>query len=60
MPLNPPNLKKLLLPLFVVVCLVANTSTSATTSTPISWLGNISTRGFVQTGANVMIGGFIT
>src|SRR3982750_1924972 len=27
--------------------------------TPSHWLGNISTRGFVQTGANVMIGGFI-
>jgi CSLREA domain-containing protein len=27
--------------------------------TPSHWLGNVSTRGFVQTGANVMIGGFI-
>jgi murein DD-endopeptidase MepM/ murein hydrolase activator NlpD len=60
-------MKKLLLPflpLFVVVCLVGDTSTRAstaatTTTTTTSQLGNISTRGFVQTGNNVMIGGFI-
>jgi hypothetical protein len=59
-------MKKLFLPLFVVViCLVGNTSTlgiTATTEappTPISELGNISTRAFVQTGDNVVIGGFI-
>jgi hypothetical protein len=57
---------KLLLPLFVVVCLMGDTSTRAVTSTtatspiaPTSWLGNISTRSFVQTGDKVMIGGFI-
>jgi len=55
-------MKKLLLPLFVVVCLAGDTSTraiTATTSTITSQLGNISTRGLVQTGDNVMIGGFI-
>jgi hypothetical protein len=60
-----PNMKKLLLPLFVVVCLVSDTGTraitAATTTSPIvgSQLDNISTRCFVQTGDNVMIGGFI-
>ena len=62
--LNPPNMKKLLLlPLFVVVCLVGDTSSGAiaTTETPdtASTLANISTRAFVQTGDNVVIGGFI-
>ena len=57
-------MKKLLLPLFVVGCLAGDTSTraiSATTSiAPIaSQLTNISTRAFVQTGDNVIIGGFI-
>jgi hypothetical protein len=59
-------MKKLLLPLFVVVIgLVGNTSTLGITATaeapptPISELGNISTRAFVQTGDNVVIGGFI-
>jgi len=60
-------MKRPLLPLFLImlVWLVGDTSTraiTATTSTsPIitSWLGNISTRSFVQTGDNVMIGGFI-
>src|ERR1039457_7209152 len=57
-------MKKLLLPLLAVVCLVDDTSTRAitattTTATTASQLGNISTRGLVQTGANVMIGGFI-
>src|SRR5215216_651900 len=55
--------KLLLLPLFVVVCLVGDTSvcaiaTAATTVTE-STLGNTSTRAFVQTGDNVVIGGFI-
>ena len=57
-------MKKFLLPVFVVVCLTGDTITSAisaTTSTaPIaSQLTNISTRAFVQTGDNVIIGGFI-
>ena len=58
-------MKKLLLPLFVIVCLVNDTNTRATTVTtsaaPIiaSQLSNISARGFVQTGDDVMIGGFI-
>jgi hypothetical protein len=54
-------MKKLLLPVLIVVCLVADTRTGATTTSPTatSWLGNISARGFVQTGDNVMIGGFI-
>ena len=56
--------RKLLLPLFVVVCLVSDTSTRAVTATTspatiASWLGNISTRGFVQTGDNILDGGFI-
>jgi hypothetical protein len=62
--LNPPNMKKLLLlPLFVVVCLVGDTSTCviATTAATVTepTLTNISTRAFVQTGDNLMIGGFI-
>ena len=62
--LHPPKMKKLLLlPLLVVVCLVGDTSfrviaTTATTVTE-STLSNISTRAFVQTGDNVVIGGFI-
>jgi hypothetical protein len=60
-------MKKLLLPLFVivVVSLMGDASTraitAATNAAPIvgSQLGNISTRCFVQTGDNVMIGGFI-
>src|SRR5439155_14342131 len=35
------------------------TATPTPTPTPIARLGNISTRSFVQTGDNVMIGGFI-
>jgi plastocyanin len=35
------------------------TATPTPTPAVTSWLGNISTRGFVQTGDNVMIGGFI-
>ena len=55
--------KLLLLPLLVVACLVGDTSnhvmaTPATTLTE-STLTNISTRAFVQTGDNVVIGGFI-
>jgi|GEM_PF-2911004 len=55
--------KLLLLPLFVVACLAGDTSvcgiaTAATTVTG-STLANISTRAFVQTGDNVVIGGFI-
>ena len=58
-------MEKLLLSLFVVVCLAGETSTRATTDAdnmlPVlgSKLINISTRAFVQTGHNVMIGGFI-
>src|ERR1041384_4637837 len=57
-------MKKLILaPLFSVVCFIADTSfcTVATTPTPVphSTLANISTRAFVQTGDNVLIGGFI-
>jgi hypothetical protein len=55
--------KLLLLPLFVVVCLVGDTSVRviATTATTVteSTLANISTRAFVETGDNVVIGGFI-
>ncbi len=57
--LNTPSMKKLVLPLFVVVCLVGDTSTLPNTATIPAQFGNISTRGFVQTGDNVMIGGFI-
>src|SRR5438132_71138 len=60
-------MKRTLLPLFLVmvVWLVGDTNTraitAATSTSPVitSWLGNISTRAFVQTGDNVMIGGFI-
>ena len=59
-------MKRLFLSLFVIVIsLVGETSTRAigapphTPPTPISELGNISTRAFVQTGDNVVIGGFI-
>jgi hypothetical protein len=59
-------MKKLLLPLFVLaICLVGNTSTFGITAsndtppTPESRLSNVSTRAFVQTGDNVLIGGFI-
>ena len=62
--LNPPDMKKLLLlSLFVVVYLVADISVRviATTATTVteSTLTNISTRAFVQTGDNLVIGGFI-
>ncbi len=58
-------MRKLFLWLFVVVCLVGETSTHAITDgpntppLPASQLSNISTRAFVQTGDNVIIGGFI-
>ena len=58
-------MKRLLLPfsLVTLIWLVGETSTraitAATSTSPTSWLGNISTRSFVQTGDNVMIGGFI-
>jgi hypothetical protein len=55
--------KLLLLPLLVVVCLVGDTGIRviATTATSVteSTLANISTRAFVETGDNVVIGGFI-
>jgi hypothetical protein len=58
-------MKKLFLSLFVVFCLIGETSTRAITPsadtppTPGPRLSNISTRAFVQTGDNVLIGGFI-
>src|SRR6476620_10865512 len=55
--------KLLLLPLFVFVCLVGDATVRviATTATTVteSTLANISTRAFVETGDNVVIGGFI-
>jgi hypothetical protein len=58
-------MKRVLLPLFVIVGLAGDTTnhaiTAAITTSPIitSWLSNISTRALVQTGDNVLIGGFI-
>jgi hypothetical protein len=58
-------MKKFFLSLFVVVCLAGDTSmraiTAGTDASPLpgSQLSNISTRAFVQTGDNVIIGGFI-
>src|SRR5215475_2161699 len=58
-------MKKLFLSLFVVVCLAGKTSTHATTEAdnmaPVSGsqLANVSTRALVQTGDDVLIGGFI-
>jgi hypothetical protein len=57
-------MKKLLLPLFVVGCLAGEhhyrAMTVTTSGVPIaSQLTNNSTRAFVQTGDNVIIGGFI-
>jgi hypothetical protein len=58
-------MKKLFLSLFVVVCLASDTSMRAITPgtntppLPESQLTNVSTRAFVQTGNDVMIGGFI-
>jgi len=58
-------MKKLLLPLLFFLCSVVDTSTHATSDAAItapvpgSQLSNISTRAFVQTGDDVMIGGLI-
>jgi hypothetical protein len=58
-------MKKLILPVLLFLCFVGDSSTHATTDAAItspvlgSQLSNISTRAFVQTGNNVMIGGFI-
>ena len=58
-------MKRVFLPLFVIVGLVGDTTNHAITAAantapvPGSQLSNISTRAFVQTGDNVMIGGFI-
>lgn len=58
-------MKTFLLPLLVVVCLVGDATNQAVTAAtntppiPLSHLRNISTRAFVQTGDNVLIGGFI-
>ena len=58
-------MKTFLLLLLVVVCLVGDatnqavTATTNTLPTPAPRLSNISTRAFVQTGDNVLIGGFI-
>ena len=58
-------MKRVLLPLFVAVGLVGDNTnqaiTAAANATPVpgSLLSNISTRAFVQTGDNVLIGGFI-
>jgi hypothetical protein len=58
-------MKKLFLPLLVVVCLVGDAGNQTVTATgntppiPAARLSNISTRAFVQTGDNVLIGGFI-
>src|SRR5439155_94700 len=60
---SPNNMRRLLLPffLFALIWLAGDTRaiTAATSTSPTLWLGNISTRSFVQTGDNVMIGGFI-
>ena len=58
-------MKRVLLRLFVIVGLVGDTTnhaiSAAIATSPLttSWLSNISTRALVQTGDNVMIGGFI-
>ena len=58
-------MKELFLSLFIVVCLAGDTSMRAVTPgtdtppLPQSQLTNISTRAFVQTGDDVVIGGFI-
>jgi len=58
-------MKKLFLSIFVVVCLASDTSMRAITPgtdtppLPESQLTNVSTRAFVQTGNDAMIGGFI-
>src|SRR5215470_15843129 len=58
-------MKRLFLSLFMAVCLAADASVRAMTPDagipplPESQLTNVSTRAFVQTGNDVMIGGFI-
>src|SRR5882757_4791934 len=58
-------MKRVLLPLFVIVGLVGDTTNHAITAAantapvPASQLTNISTRAFLQAGDNVIIGGFI-
>lgn len=59
-------MKTILLSLFIVVSLMGDTVTHAVSAatnpappTPLSRLANISTRAFVETGENVVIGGFI-
>src|SRR5881397_827993 len=57
-------MKRALLSLFIVGLIGdstnhATTAAIATSPITVSWLSNISTRAFVQTGDNVMIGGFI-
>src|SRR5437763_127529 len=54
-------MKRALLRLLVILALAGNTSNHAINGSPTtgSWLSNISTRAVVQTGDNVMIGGFI-
>src|ERR1041385_5691377 len=58
-------MKRALLRLCVILGLVGSTATHAITAAinaspaTTSWLSNISTRAFVETGDNVMIGGFI-
>ena len=59
MRLKTPSMKKLVLPLFVVACLAGGTGTFSYSATIPTQFGNISTRGFVLTSAEVMIGGFI-
>ena len=56
---HPPDMKNaLLLRLLLVLCLIGATSFIVTATTEPG-LTNISTRAFVQTGDNVVIGGFI-
>jgi hypothetical protein len=59
-------MKTILLPLFMVVSLMGDTgtrviaaATDTSPPTPAPQLTNISTRAFVETGDNVVIGGFI-
>src|SRR6266436_2434177 len=58
-------MKRALLRLFVILALVGNATSHVITAainpspTTTSWLSNISTRALVETGDNVMIGGFI-
>src|SRR3954466_11472094 len=58
-------MKSAFLRLFVILALVGHTSnhaiSAAINASPVStsWLSNISTRALVETGDNVMIGGFM-